>query len=83
MNGTCTCKRSRQLVDTYANLSLFKREAGSAVGERSGDALPINYLCRTQENLLVSCCEDCIFYRLVGYCLMVSMCSTYAHKRRL
>lgn len=60
MNGTCTCKRSRELVgDTYANLSLFKREAGSAVGERSGDSLPINYLCRTQENLLV-CCEDCL-----------------------
>lgn len=67
MNGTCTCKQSRELVgDTYANLSLFKREAGSAVGERSGDSLPINYLCRTQENLLVSCCEDYLSYRLVG-----------------
>lgn len=53
-------------VDTDANLSRFKREAGSAVGERSGDSLPINYLCRTQENLLVSCFEDCLSYRLVG-----------------
>lgn len=68
-------------VDTYANLSLFKREAGSAVGERSGDSLPVPHAGQ----LTCTRCIVKITYLTTSwdrYCCsiyagsMVSICST-------